>query len=792
MNQPPPSTPSPGLTLGDILFIIFRHKWKILIISTLGALGAVALYRFGPVPYESEARLLIKYVVDAKPPAQGSPNDPRIRMPDERNGETVINTEIEILTSLDLLQQAAEALPTEVLVKLAGGTNLAKAAGVIKKGLLPEVGKQSDVIHVVFKHKDPDVVQPVLKEIIDAYFIRHAEIHRPTGLFDEYYAKQRDQLKSRLAATEEELRRAKTNVGIISIEESKKSYSEELAKVRQQIMDTEVQLAQEKTRVGAMERLLPGYPSVAGSSPVGSNLTAGASAASGSNAPSGTNVAAAAYPAPVPTEVADQYGRVKNLLESLAKNQQQLLMQFKPETSFVKDIEAQILASERDKKKLEDENPGLLALRSAEARISPSGLDRTPESTAAASAQMNLIAEMAGVSGLESRRAALTNLLEIIQRQATAVTEAEGPITELENQQRMDQTNYNYFQKHLEELRADEQLGAASKTSNISRIQTPTPPVRASSKLLKTVAMLLFGSLAGAFGLAFALEFYLDPSIKRSTEVESRLHLPLFLSIPRLHLNGKASRPLLEAARTPLLPETTANSAAPAFEVSTSSPGTRAALPMLVRDSRHSLRPYQDALRDRLITYFDLKDLTHKPKMVALTSCGEGSGVTTIAAGLAASLSETGEGNVLLVDMNEQGSAHQFYRGNLTCGLEDALELERRDTALVQDKLYVVRENQNGDKLPRSLPKHFQHLVPKLRASDYDYIIFDMPPISQVSVTSRLARYMDIALLVVEAEETDRELVKRASTFLAQSGANVGVVLNKTRAYGPKRLRQEL
>jgi Mrp family chromosome partitioning ATPase len=103
----------------------------------------------------------------------------------------------------------------------------------------------------------------------------------------------------------------------------------------------------------------------------------------------------------------------------------------------------------------------------------------------------------------------------------------------------------------------------------------------------------------------------------------------------------------------------------------------------------------------------------------------------------------------------------------------------------------VVRQTRNGDKLPPSQPKHFQDLVSKLKASDYDYIIFDMPPVSQVSVTSKLARFMDITLVVVEAEETDREVVKRASSFLAQSGTKVGVVLNKTRSYGPKRLVQE-
>src|SRR5207249_7960773 len=71
-----------------------------------------------------------------------------------------------------------------------------------------------------------------------------------------------------------------------------------------------------------------------------------------------------------------------------------------------------------------------------------------------------------------------------------------------------------------------------------------------------------------------------------------------------------------------------------------------------------ALRPFYETLRDRLISFFELKNLTHKPKLVAMTSCGEGAGVTTTAAGLAACLSETGDGNVLLVDMNlQQGAA---------------------------------------------------------------------------------------------------------------------------------------
>ena len=204
------------------------------------------------------------------------------------------------------------------------------------------------------------------------------------------------------------------------------------------------------------------------------------------------------------------------------------------------------------------------------------------------------------------------------------------------------------------------------------------------------------------------------------------------------------------------------------------------------------LTPFWEALRDRIITDFEVHNLNHKPKLVALTSCAAGSGVSTIAAGLAAALSETGDGHVLLVDMNLNGAAHQFYKGNLALGLDEALQLEKRDGALVQDNLYVVKESSNGDKLPRVMPRRFTHLVPKMRASDYDYIIFDMPPVSQISLTPRLARFMDIVLVVVESGKTDRDVVKRATTLLTENKANVGVVLNKARTYVPKRLHQEM
>jgi Mrp family chromosome partitioning ATPase len=175
---------------------------------------------------------------------------------------------------------------------------------------------------------------------------------------------------------------------------------------------------------------------------------------------------------------------------------------------------------------------------------------------------------------------------------------------------------------------------------------------------------------------------------------------------------------------------------------------------------------------------------------VAVTSAGRGVGVSTLAAGLAASFSHTGDGHVLLVDMNyNQGAAQPFYRGKP--GLDIALEKETKDTALIQENLYVASDNMNDSNLPRVIPRRFAALVNKFKASDYDYIIFDLPPVNQISATSRVAPFMDMVLLVAEAEKTDRDALSKVRDQLVATGASVSAVLNKTRDYIPRFLQSE-
>src|SRR5437763_174207 len=93
-SRPPHPQSSLSINLGDIYYILFRHKWKILCVSAVGILSATCLPLIWRLPYQSEAKLLIKYVLENKSPGQVGGGDARAKSPDER-GENIINTELE-------------------------------------------------------------------------------------------------------------------------------------------------------------------------------------------------------------------------------------------------------------------------------------------------------------------------------------------------------------------------------------------------------------------------------------------------------------------------------------------------------------------------------------------------------------------------------------------------------------------------------------------------------------------------------------------------------------------------
>jgi polysaccharide biosynthesis transport protein len=734
MSSKQPDVQSGGMSLGDIYFTLFRHKWKILFFSASGIIAAVALLLSNPPLYESKTKLDVLYVVQGKSLNPSGADANTVSLNDRGSG--IIRTEVEILQSLDLVVEAVQTIgPEKILAKAGGGRDTNAAVNLLARNLIIESSPDSSVIQIALQHPDPDIVQSILNEIVAVYFRRHNQIYQGGIMLNDFSIQETNRLYKALSQTKEELRAAKLNAGIYSTDDPDNGYQGRITQIRAKLFVAQSELAERKELLNGMSTLAP-------------------------SAEPPTNVEAV-----VSTDKADEYRNLCTQLVSMRKKEQELLLQYTEQSVPIKDLRAQIAGKESLKKKLVAAEPSLASL----------GVPLEQKDHAVISPVDN----QAQIPILEARIAVLNSQLSQVQAEAGKIDESRATIAELGRREQRQEAELEYFQRNLEQARIDEMIGAG-RVPGISPIQSPSPPVkRWAKKLKKMAAMYAAAGFAAGLGLAFLIEMLLDPSLKRPGDIESKLGLPLFISIPDFAQNGRGSA-MTGNKNILLLAETAGKSGS---ENTGMAPWNR----------QHPLRPFCDGLRDRLIVHFDVKNVTHNPKLVAVTSCHKGAGVSSVAAGLAASLSETGDGNVLLVDMNiEGGAAQQFYKGKLGCGLGAALEVDARKGAQIQQNLYVAAEPMAGsDKLPSMLPKHFLGLVPKLRASDYDYIIFDMPTVTQTSMTARLARVMDMVLLVIESEKTNRDIAKKVTALLAESEAKVTTVLNKARTYVPAKLHQE-
>ncbi len=736
-----------GLAITDVYFVLFRRKWLVFAGVVFGVLAAAGLWKMKQPLFKSEAKLLVKYVVDT-PVLVVPGSEVKFQSPDE-SGAGIMNSEIEILKSVDILQQVAKVVgPGSILPKGADPGDVDRAAGMIDRKLRVVPLQRSKIILLEFQHPDSEVAHRVLQEVIDAYLRKHDEIHRTLGISDVTLLQRREELRTNHVAIVWRLKELKDSAGVHSLEEAKNAKIKLENSILTELFSTDGELAQRRASLTALQQ----------------------NATSGQPQPAPTSEV-------VPPERIDEYRTLSEQITFLNRRLAELsgLTAASPQvgTNQIKLQEARAR-----KTMLESNWPGLLRLAVSTPALPLAILPSTPPT-------MDPSRLGVEVKALESKTVTLSNQLAMTREELKKIDTVESEAADLERRRAAVEKEQAFIEQSISQSKFNATLGDRQNTS-ISKIQAPSPPYRDFAQLYKKMIMAVMGGLIGGLVLAFIVELVLDRTLKRPKDIEGLLQVPLFLSIPVLRLRslmlpGAGSRKAASSEIAKQNPVSGKGADLPAQPVTVSPP-----------QMEHEMKPYHDALRDRLVTYFDVRDMTHKPKLIAVTGCADGSGVSSVATGLAASLSETGDGNVLLVDMRGQkGAAHAFLNGKPACTLAEALENETRTGALVHENLYVVSAGSVDQKLQRIIPQQFSQFVPKLKASDYDYIIFDMPPIGQTSITTKVARFMDMVLMVIESEKTDRDVAKRASSLLAESKASVAAVLNKRRRYVPAWLHQE-
>jgi len=181
--------------------------------------------------------------------------------------------------------------------------------------------------------------------------------------------------------------------------------------------------------------------------------------------------------------------------------------------------------------------------------------------------------------------------------------------------------------------------------------------------------------------------------------------------------------------------------------------------------------------------------MTHKPKLMAVTGLSAGAGTSTIAAGLAKAFSEVNGAKVLLVDLNSEYPDDNPMFGNKPLhSLVGALQAARNTRFKEGSQNLYLASAASRKSDPSAAPfgpMHLYELLPHFRASEFDYIIFDMPALAQTSPTMAMAGLMDKVLLVVDGEDTNRETLKWGYSELVKGRADVSCIFNKARSHAP-------
>jgi protein-tyrosine kinase len=199
----------------------------------------------------------------------------------------------------------------------------------------------------------------------------------------------------------------------------------------------------------------------------------------------------------------------------------------------------------------------------------------------------------------------------------------------------------------------------------------------------------------------------------------------------------------------------------------------------------------QTGQREMESLYQSLESAVPTPpgKLLLFTASHRGEGTTTIVTGFASTIAATFGAAVLLVTINpDRGADYERlaapHFADLAVNRGQGAAIERKRPGVVE-----VRWNLGAEKTSKSSESlAMLSDVTELRRR-FDYTIFDTPPAAVFPFAVSIGRYVDGAVLVVEAERTRWPVVDNTRRMYEAAGTKVlGVVLNKRRFYIPDRI----
>ena len=204
-----------------------------------------------------------------------------------------------------------------------------------------------------------------------------------------------------------------------------------------------------------------------------------------------------------------------------------------------------------------------------------------------------------------------------------------------------------------------------------------------------------------------------------------------------------------------------------------------------------SLSPHSAAAEAYRLLRTNLRfaSVDHPVRSVAVTSALPDDGKSLTASNLAITMAQAGARTLLVdADLRKPGLHKLFLiqnRGGLTSTIVGLQKVEDAVQPAAVDNLWVLAAGEKPPNPAEIIQSEAMHRVHRSLSGDFDFVVYDCPPVLPAVEAIDLSAMADGAILVVRAEVTPKDAVKQALDQIRAARASLlGVVLNGTKQSG--------
>ncbi len=388
-----------------------------------------------------------------------------------------------------------------------------------------------------------------------------------------------------------------------------------------------------------------------------------------------------------------------------------------------------------------------------------------------------IVNEELNLFSLNNKEQFLRSLIERYRAQNPNLLENAIQLAQLQRTKKVNENLYTFLIEKAEEAKINAATGSGG-VRIVDEPSLPTRPVSANRKRNLAVAFIL--SLGLAFGAAF-LRDYFDSSIYTVEDLRHLGDVTVLGTIPFIDIeetkpktkkNGKNGS--FAAVNELYLFEDRMN-------------GYKNKVISMVQ----SQEPLVDAYR-HVRTNLQFSDVDTTLRRILITSSIPGEGKTLTAANLAISFAELGK-RALVVDADlRRPHQHILFNVRKTPGLTDYLAnnlpLEKIIYLTHVTNVFVIPAGSSTPNPAMMLASERMNELIRRLEQNFDFVIYDTPPIIAVTDPVLLSKHIGKAVMVVRFGSTNRHVVKDAFSRLQFVKTKiVGVVLNgmeRSKGYG--------